>query len=31
MHAKGFDHPDRVFALLGPQAPADLTVPGAVR
>ena len=31
MHAKGFDRPDRVFALLGPQAPADLTVPGAGR
>jgi class 3 adenylate cyclase len=31
MQAKGFERPDRVFALLGPQAPADPAVPGAVR
>jgi adenylate cyclase len=30
-HAKGFDRPDQVFALLGPRAASDQTVPRIVR
>jgi class 3 adenylate cyclase len=31
MQAKGFDRPDRVFALLGPKGAIDETVPRAAR